>query len=99
MRGLSWIIAANALAAARANDNGDNWEVKLERELVGNVGQPGIVHVRNRLNDSHFTVDVSDPHNCGELLALHRRSDIPSSVKQRVEAFASQHRRIVCRAA
>ena len=106
MHGLEVIVALNEQAQREQTvfPSAEGWEVKLDSELAPNeaayfAGKAGVIHVINRRENIHLVVDASDPHNETDLLSFHRNWKVPRSVAFRVEQLASQHRRMVCRAA
>lgn len=102
MHGLETIIALNEIAqkTQKRRPGAEGWEVKLDSELKpADQAKAGLIHVFNTISADHITVDASDPHNDGPLVEFHRNWKGSLSVAYRAEALASQHRRIVYRAA
>lgn len=63
----------------------DDWSVSL---------QDGFIHVTPPTGEA-FTVDVRNPLKDQELVALHRRPDVPEPLKNMAEGMASQWRRLI----
>lgn len=99
MRGLQEIIEINERAQREqeGRQGAEGFHVALDKELRIDP-QPGVIHVWNR-NGMHIVVDCSDPHYEQPLVDFHRNWNGPKSIRMRVEALASQHRRTLIRAA
>lgn len=76
--------------------NADGWTVNGQNGVVivtcPETVQVGFLNVQRV---RRFRIDCSNPFNTDQLIAFHKRSDVPDSIKHRVEMIASQHRRIV----